>query len=78
MNVIGERVKILSAKDPTLTGKTGIVVLESANTLVLQSLGRNVRVAKSGAAFMLVGSGKIVTGLDIMGRLQDRLGRKSA
>ena len=77
MNVIGERVKILSAKDPTLTGKTGMVVLESANTLVLQSLGGNIRVAKAGAAFMLVGSGKIVTGVDIMGRLQDRLGRKS-
>jgi RNase P/RNase MRP subunit p29 len=76
MNVIGEKVRVLSASDPALAGKTGMVVLETANTLVLQSLGKNVRIAKSGTAFMVLNSGKIVTGVDLVGRLQDRLGRR--
>jgi RNase P/RNase MRP subunit p29 len=77
MNVVGEQVKVLSATDPTLAGKTGLVVLETANTLVLQSLGRNLRIPKAGAAFLLLGTGRIVTGLDIAGRLQDRVGRRT-
>ena len=77
MNVIGERIKVLSSTDPTFAGRTGMVVLETANTLTLDSLGRNIRIPKAGAAFVLLGSGKIVTGLDIAGKLQDRLGRRS-
>ncbi|MDG6990111.1 MAG: ribonuclease P protein subunit [Nitrososphaerota archaeon] len=77
MNIIGENVKVLSSPDPTLIGRTGIVVLDTANTLTLSSFGRNFHIAKSGAALMMLGSGKIVTGLDIAGRLQDRLGRRS-
>jgi RNase P/RNase MRP subunit p29 len=77
VNVIGERLKVLSASDPTLTGRTGMVVLETANTVVLDSLGRNLRVPKAGTAFMVLGSGKVVAGKDIAGRLQDRLARIS-
>ena len=75
MNVIGERVRVLTSTDPTLAGRTGMVVLETANTLVLQWAGRNIRIAKSGASMVLLGSGKVVTGADLAGRLQDRLGR---
>ena len=75
MNVIGERVRVLTSTDPTLAGRTGMVVLETANTLVLQWAGRNIRIAKSGASLALLGSGKVVTGADLAGRLQDRLGR---
>ena len=78
MNLIGERVKVLSASDPTLAGMTGMVVLETANTLKLQTLEKNMRIPKLGSAFILLGSGKIVTGVDIVGRLQDRLGKRSA
>jgi RNase P/RNase MRP subunit p29 len=76
MNVIGERIKVLAAKDPTLPGLTGRVVLETLNTLMVESNGRNVRIAKPGVAFQLVGTGAVVTGSDLPGRLQDRLGRK--
>ncbi|MDG7010576.1 MAG: ribonuclease P protein subunit [Nitrososphaerota archaeon] len=76
MSVIGERIKVLGATDPTMIGRTGKVVLETANTLTLEGLGRNVRIAKSGISFMLLGSGRIVAGSDIAGRLQDRLGRR--
>jgi RNase P/RNase MRP subunit p29 len=77
MNFIGERIRVTSSTDPTLVGRSGTVVLETANTLTLKSMGRNVLIGKSGVSFMLVGSGKIVAGVDIVGRLQDRLGRKS-
>ena len=77
MSFIGEKIKVLGATDPTVIGKSGTVVLETANTLTLQSLGKNLRIGKTGISFMLVGSGKVVTGADILGRLQDRIGRKS-
>ncbi len=76
MNVIGERLTVLTSPDPTITGRTGRVLLETANTLLLESGGRMARVAKSGTAFMMLGTGAVLTGEDIAGRLQDRLGRK--
>ncbi len=76
MNVIGERLTVLTSHDPTMTGVTGRVLVETLNTLLLDSSGRTLRVEKNGSAFMLAGSGRILTGTDLAGRLQDRLGRK--
>jgi RNase P/RNase MRP subunit p29 len=78
MNVIGERVRVLSSSDPTKVGRTGRVLLDSAKTLVIETPGRTLRVEKSGSAFLLLDSGKVLTGSDIYGRLEDRLGRGSA
>ena len=78
MNVIGERVTVLSSRDGTKVGRTGRVLLDTAKTLVIESAGRNVRVEKTGAAFLLLDSGKVLTGSDIQGRLEDRLGRGAA
>ncbi len=78
MNVIGERVTVLSSTDTTKVGRTGRVLLDTAKTLVIESAGRDIRVEKSGAAFLLLDSGKVLTGSDIYGRLEDRLGRRSA
>jgi len=77
VNVIGERLKVLTSPDPTKTGVTGRVLMETLNTLLLDSSGRTLRVEKAGSAFMLLNSGKVLTGLDLAGRLQDRLGRRS-
>jgi RNase P/RNase MRP subunit p29 len=76
MNVIGERLKVLASSDPTKMGITGRVLMETLNTLVIDSSGRTLRLEKAGSAFMLLGSGKVLTGTDIAGRLQDRLGRR--
>ena len=76
MNVIGEMVTVLASPDPTKAGRTGRVVLETANTLLLDSGGRKVRVEKAGTAFKVLGSGKVLAGSDIAGRLQDRWGRR--
>ncbi len=76
MNVIGARLTVLTSHDPTKTGVTGRVLVETLNTLLLDSSGRTLRIEKNGSAFMLVGSGRILTGTDLAGRLQDRLGRQ--
>ncbi|MDE1853052.1 MAG: ribonuclease P protein subunit [Thaumarchaeota archaeon] len=78
MNVIGERLAVLTAKDPTKTGLRGLVLLETANTLLLGSGGRTLRIEKAGSAFLLLDSGNVLTGSDIAGRMEDRLGRKKA
>jgi RNase P/RNase MRP subunit p29 len=77
VNVIGEKLTILTSPDPTITGVSGRVLMETLNTLVLESTGRTLRVEKKGSAFMLLSSGKVLTGLDLAGRLQDRLGRRA-
>jgi RNase P/RNase MRP subunit p29 len=78
MNVIGERVTVLSSSDGSKVGRTGRVLLDTAKTLLIDSGGRSIMVEKSGAAFLLLDSGKVLTGSDIYGRLEDRLGRSSA
>ena len=75
MNIIGQRLKIISSSDPTKVGRTGMVLLESAGTLLINTGGVTVRVEKKRAAFQLLDNGTVLTGADISGRLQDRLGR---
>jgi RNase P/RNase MRP subunit p29 len=76
VNVIGERLTVLTSSDPTKAGMNGQVVLETAKTLLLDIGTKVVRVEKSGSAFLLNRSKKVVTGSDIEGRLQDRWGRR--
>lgn len=78
MNVIGERLTVLTSPDRTKKGRTGRVVLETANTLVIDTGGRLLRIEKSDSAFMLLDTGRAVKGSDIAGRLQDRLGRRAS
>ena len=76
MNLIGARLSVLTSPDPTKTGRSGRVIMETLNTLLLDAPGHAFRVEKAGSAFMLLDSGKVITGSDISGRLQDRLGRQ--
>jgi len=78
VNIIGEKVTVVTSSDPTKSGRSGMVLLDTANTLLLDEGGRTFRVEKAGAAFLLMGSGKVVTGSDIAGRLQDRVRRRGA
>jgi len=78
VNVIGEKLTVLTSRDPTISGKSGRVLLDTANTLLLEETGRTIRVEKAGAAFLVMSSGVVVTGSDLAGRLQDRVGRRRA
>jgi len=74
MNLIGARVKVLGSNDPSKKGLTGMVALETANTLMLDSGSRILRVEKLGLVIREFSTGKILTGADIAGRLEDRWG----
>jgi RNase P/RNase MRP subunit p29 len=73
MNLIGSEVSIVAASDPTLRGRRGEVVLETAQTLMLSDGGRFFRIPKKGTSLLLTESGELVTGELIRGRLEDRL-----
>lgn len=77
MNVIGRLLTVMRAPDPTHMGRSGMVVLETANTLLLDSAGAIVRIPKAGATFRLLGASTDLQGSELEGRLQDRLGRRS-
>jgi RNase P/RNase MRP subunit p29 len=72
MNVIGRRLTVLSSTDPSKEGRTGVVLLDTARTLVLDSNGRRLRVEKEGSVFQVSDSKKVIAGVDISGRLEDR------
>ncbi len=75
--LVGLEVCILSHPDPTLVGLCGVVVEETARTLVIRSGERLVRVAKRDAIFEFrLGSvGVIVEGELIVGRWSERVKR---
>ena len=73
MKLVGEDVVIVQTTDPTKKGLTGRVVLETANTILLDSKRKRVRVEKKGARLVLVGSKTEVDDSQIIGRLEDRL-----
>ena len=77
MNVIGERLTVLSSTDPLKEGRTGLVLLDTAKTLVLDSDGSVLRVEKAGSVFRVSGSNTVIAGADITGRLEDRWGLRS-
>ena len=74
MSLIGESVTIAGSTDPTKLGRTGLVVMETAKTLLIETGGRVARVEKHGAAFTVSGSGEVVLGDDISGKPEDRVG----
>ncbi len=76
MNVVTRTLTVVSSPDPGKVGRKGTVLVESCNMLTLESEGRVSMVEKKGAAFQVSGSGEVVTGADIAGRLEDRLGKR--
>ena len=73
MNVIGEKVTVIASPDPTMMGREGTVLMDTAKTLLLETVNGIVRVEKGSSTFRLR-SGREVPGEDLVGRLQDRIG----
>ena len=78
MNFIGRKVKILVATDPNQVGLSGELVLERSKTLLLESHGRRLTIQKSGTVIELAGGGEIITGEEILGRLEERIARAAS
>jgi RNase P/RNase MRP subunit p29 len=74
MNVIGERLAVVSSTDPSKVGRIGTVLLDTARTLILDSNGTTLRVEKAGSVFQCCDSKRIITGAEVSGRLEDRWG----
>lgn len=77
MNVIGEKLSVVKSTDPSKVGIEGVVLLDTAKTLIFESDGRTLRVEKAGCAFLMAGSERVLSGSDISGRLEDRWGGRS-
>jgi len=75
MNVMGKQLTVITSSDPTKTGVSGLVVMETAKTVVMVAGDLRLRVEKQGAAFLLPGSKEVVLGDDLLGRPEERLGR---
>lgn len=75
MNVMGRQLTVITSTDPTKTGVSGLVVMETAKTIVMDTGDLRLRVEKQGTAFLLPGSKNIVLGDELLGRPEERLGR---
>jgi RNase P/RNase MRP subunit p29 len=78
VNLIGRRVKILVATDPTQVGLSGELVLDSSKTLLLESHGRRLTIQKLGTVIELAERGEVIRGDDILGRVEERLARAAS
>ena len=77
MSIIGESLSVVESTDTSKVGIEGVVLLDTAKTLVVRSNGRTLRVEKAGCTFILARPDRVVSGSDISGRLEDRWGRRS-
>jgi RNase P/RNase MRP subunit p29 len=71
--IVGEKVTVTKSSDPSVTGRKGEVVLETAKTLRLNSGDKTITIAKAGSVLFLDGSGRVLDGNELAGRLEDRL-----
>ena len=75
MNVMGRHLTVITSTDPSKAGLSGLVVMETAKTIVMDTGRLRLRVEKRGMAFLLPGSKNIVLGDELLGRPEERLGR---
>ncbi len=67
---------IVESNDPTLVGRTGLVLDETKNTLVMLEKDSTIRIGKAGITFTLDNSDVVVQGALVGQRPEDRTNRK--
>lgn len=73
---IGSKMNIVESNDPTLIGRTGLVLDETKNTLVMLEKDSQIRIGKAGIKFTLDNSDVVVQGALVGQRPEDRTNRK--
>lgn len=73
---IGSMMNIVGSNDPTLVGRTGLVLDETKNTLVMLEKDSTIRIGKAGITFTLDNSDVVVQGALVGQRPEDRTNRK--
>ena len=72
---IGRSMTITSSTDPTLTGRTGIVVDETRNTVALLEGDQQLVLNKASITFTVDGSDAVIQGAMVGHRPEDRIHR---
>ena len=73
---IGSMMNIVESNDPTLVGRTGLVMDETKNTLVMLEKDSQIRIGKASIKFTLDNSDVVVQGALVGQRPEDRTNRK--
>ncbi len=73
---IGSMMNIVESNDPTLVGRTGLVLDETKNTLVMLEKDTQIRIGKASIKFTLDNSDVVVQGALVGQRPEDRTNRK--
>lgn len=73
---IGSMMNVVESNDPTLVGRSGLVLDETKNTLVILENDACVRIGKSSITFQLDNSDVVVQGALVGQRPEDRTNRK--
>ncbi len=77
MSVVGTKALVIDAKDGSLRGRKGEIVLETANTLLLKTAEGTITIQKAGTVLQVDGDDEPLAGNDILGRLEDRIRGRS-
>ena len=72
---IGRTLTVTSSTDPTLQGRSGLVLDESKNTLTLQEGEQTVVLSKSSIQFNIDNTTVVVNGAKVNQRPEDRIHR---
>lgn len=75
IDIIGRKIAIVQASDPSVIGVKGIFALESMKTITILSGSHKRVVPKLGTVLQIQDSGKLIIGNEMAGRIEDRLAR---
>lgn len=73
---IGSTLNVVASTDPTLVGRSGQVLDETKNTLVLLEDGKSVTFGKTAITFTIGDNDTVVQGALVSQRPEDRTHRK--
>ena len=76
MNLIGKRITVVRASDPTKNGIRGRIVMETSKTFLLDSDNGRLRLEKLGSMMVVSPGNEAVAGDELLGRPEDRLRRR--
>ncbi len=76
--ILGDKIRVLDASDPNQVGLAGEVLLETSRTIILDCGGQKARIQKHNTIIQVEGSGEVIRGDEILGRLEERIARASA
>jgi len=75
---LGRNLSVFNSTDPSLVGRSGLVVDETKNTISILENQNKVTFAKAAIEFLLDDSNSVINGADYLVRSENRVHRKEA